>query len=146
MLFAEQMRSWVLGVKKDPTLRLTQVFSLCYGKVNTRRRPTTRSSLWPGGASRRESCVVSSFGKIWTDLYCEECIDKSISFPHIFHTLWYPQCTHKSEHLEENTMSTQFMKRVPLTPLSALKFGRAGYSTFPEPPRPPGPLASPSNK
>ncbi len=34
----------------------------------------------------------------------------------IIHTLRYPQCTQKSEHLKQNTLSTHFMKWVDLTP------------------------------
>ena len=41
---------------------------------------------------------------------------KIIPFPHIIHTLRYPQYTQKSEHLKQNTLSTQFMKWVELTP------------------------------
>ncbi len=67
---------------------------------------------------------------------------------------WYPQYTQKSEHLEENTLSTHFIKWIDLntlfvctyfpttlpsqTPLSTRKFGQAGYSTFSSSCPPPG--------
>ncbi len=71
----------------------------------------------PGrGAARRKICVTSWSDKILKDPYYMECIMKIRPFPHIFHTLWYPQYTQKSEHLKENTLSTHFMKRIDLTP------------------------------